>query len=161
MLGTVKLGMVKVVKGVNVGGVERQGMVNVFFILKRTSELVDVRVAQCWGNERHTICETITSYEFLDARASLAPTPVRLSVRSSYFRIPILSASLSLDDIVLADMVGDMMADMELDMVADKKIDIDININMEIQFCERAGQWSGGLVNWAKTFSTWVGLRIF
>ena len=108
------LGMVKVVKGVNVGGVERQGMVNVFFILKRTSELVDVRVAQCWGNERHTICETITSYEFLDARASLAPTPVRLSVRSSYFRIPILSASLSLDDIVLADMVGDMMADMEL-----------------------------------------------
>ena len=155
------LGMVKVVKGVNVGGVERQGMVNVFFILKRTSELVDVRVAQYWGTECHTICQTITSCEFLDARASLAPTPVRLSVRSSYFRIPILSASLSLDDIVLADMVGDMMADMELDMVADKKIDIDININMEIQFCERAGQWSGGLGNWAKTFSTRVGLRIF
>ena len=66
---------------------------------------------------------------------------MRLSVRSSYFRIPILSASLSLDDIVLADMVGDMMADMELDMVADKKIDIDIdvNINMEIQFGERVG----------------------
>ena len=86
MLGTVKLGMVKVVKGVNVGGVERQGMVNVFFILKRTSELVDVRVAQYWGTECHTICQTITSCEFLDARASLAPRPwcVCPSVRHTF-----------------------------------------------------------------------------
>ena len=68
---------------------------------------------------------------FLDAQASLAPTPVlsNTCVTLSDFH------SVSVSEV--ADMVSDMVVDMMADMVAD------IDINIEIQFGERVGQRVG------------------
>ena len=63
---------------------------------------------------------------------------------------------------MLADMEVDKVANMEVDLVADIVADINININigididinMEIQFGERVGHNSQGLVDWAQTFTT-------
>ena len=63
---------------------------------------------------------------------------------------------------MVADMEVDKVANMEVDLVADIVADINININigididinMEIQFGERVGHNSQGLVDWAQTFTT-------
>ena len=63
--------------------------------------------------------------DIFDAQASLAPTPVRLSVRESitlsdFHSVSVSETSQRRDDIVVADMVAEMVANMEVDKVADK-----------------------------------------